>query len=103
MSEWKRSRTAVALGFAIFAFVAFTLAACGGDDETTASPTAPAASSPSEGTTPPASNGSALPAHAALPPEAIECFAEEGYEVAGFPDLASVPQQAVQACSGAIH
>lgn len=76
------------------------LAACGGDDgeDASTSPTPSETQAPSGSAAPPAPSGDA-----ALPPELVKCMAEQGYEVSLFPDLNSLPQEAVQPCAELIH
>lgn len=89
-----RARISVA---ATLVALTMTVAACGGDDgeEATTSP-APAVEAPSGGATPPADPGS-------LPPEFVECMADQGYEVKSSADIHSAPPQVLQTCFGSLH
>ena len=88
----RRHRAIVALALAVVA-LALLVAACGGGDEngdsTTADPAAPA----------PPSQGEA-PSVGALPPEFVECMAEQGYEIESSADVHSAPPQVLQQCFG---
>jgi hypothetical protein len=81
---------AVAMG------VAFS--SCGGDDEKATTTPAPrdAVETP-DGGAPPASTPSALP------PEFVECMAEQGFEVSSPDDIHSAPPETLQACFGSLH
>jgi hypothetical protein len=75
---------------AAIVFLVFGLAAagCGGDDDrpardTVATPTA----------TPPSG----------LPPEFIQCMADQGYAVESADDVHSAPQEVLQTCFGSLH
>ena len=71
------------------------LAACGGgDDEDPATTTAPAAAP---------GGGATSPSPGALPPELVECFADQGYDLESPTEIHSAPQQVVQECFGALH
>lgn len=90
----RRARTSLALALALVA-LALMLAACGGDDgeETTTSP-APREAPSGDATTPSAG---------ALPPELVECFADEGFDIESPTEIHSAPRQVVQECFGSLH
>jgi len=72
------------------------LSSCGGDDgEATTSPEPPA-EAPSGGATPPSDRG-------ALPPEFVECMADQGFDVKSPAEVHSAPQQVLQTCFGSLH
>ena len=90
-----RRRALVALSAALVA-LALTLAACGGSaDEGTTTGPAPR-ETPGETAAPSEPGGG-------LSPEFVECMADQGFEVASFADIHTVPQAALQACSGSLH
>jgi hypothetical protein len=74
------------------------LSSCGGGDENATTSPAPrdAVETPSD-TPPPAS------ARRTLPPEFIDCMAEQGFEVSSPDDIHSAPTQILQACFGSLH
>jgi hypothetical protein len=75
--------------------IGLVLAGCGGgDDEATTTP-APA-ETPGESTAPPGSSG-------ALPPEFVECMADQGFEVSSPDDIHEAPPQVLQTCFGSLH
>lgn len=77
--------------------IALVLSSCSGDDDEQATTTpVPPVDAPSEGATPPSDPD-------ALPPELVQCMAEQGFEVKSSADLHSAPQQVLQACFGSIH
>jgi hypothetical protein len=85
----RRARAVVALALALPA-----LAACGGDEE---QPTAsPAPTKTPAGSAPP-------PSPAALPPEFMECMAEQGFKVESPADIHSAPPQVLQTCFASLH
>ena len=63
-----------------------TLAACSGGDDDDA---------PSGGTPPPNAG--------ALPPELLECFADEGFDIDSPNEIHAAPQQVVERCFNALH
>jgi hypothetical protein len=65
--------------------LALTLAACGGDDD----------DAPSGGTTPPSPG--------ALPPELLDCFADEGFDIESPNVIHTAPPQVVEECFDALH
>ena len=76
--------------------VGLVLPSCGGDDEdATTSPTPPV-DAPSGSAMPPSDPG-------ALPPEFVQCMAEQGYEIKSPAEIHSAPQQVLQACFGSLH
>jgi hypothetical protein len=78
--------------FVAVALVALPLATCGGDDADAPARTAPAKSAA------PAPGGPA-----ALPPEFLECMAEQGYEVQSPTEIHAAPPQVLQACFESLH
>lgn len=78
--------------------LALMLAACGGGDaegeDATATPAASEA--PSDGAAPSNASG-------ALPPEIVECVADQGYEIDSPNEIHSVPMAVLQACFGSLH
>jgi hypothetical protein len=77
---------------------AFTLAACGGGDDGNA------------GSTPEPGDGVDTPSQTAtpnalgsLPPEFVQCLADQGVAIASPDEIHSLPQQALQACFGSLH
>jgi hypothetical protein len=90
----RRPRTLIALALALVALVVL-LAACGGSDDDQTTTTPPASEAPSGNATPPGLG--------ALPPEFIECMADQGYEVESSADIHSAPPEVLQACFGSSH
>lgn len=86
-----RARMLVVLVLALVA-AALAFAACGGGDDEETTTTAPAVSE--------APSGGAPPSVGALPPEFIECMAEEGYEIESSADIHSAPPQVLRQCFG---
>jgi hypothetical protein len=86
-----RARTLVVLMLALVAVV-LALGACGGgdDEETTTSP------APTESP----SGSPAPPSVGELPPEFVECMADQGYEIESSADVHSAPPQVLQQCFG---
>lgn len=80
------------------AVIGLAFSGCGGDDEKATATPAPrdAVETPSD-SPPPAS------APGALPPEFVECMAEQGFEVSSPDDIHSAPPRILQACFGALH
>jgi hypothetical protein len=90
----RRPRAVIAVALALFALALMFAACSGGDDEgATTSPTPTEA--PSGGATPPSPS--------ALPPELVECFADQGFDLQSPTELHSAPPQVVQECFGALH
>jgi hypothetical protein len=100
MSEMRRPRALLSVALALVvvaAIVVVGIAAAGGgggDDEGTTTTPAPS-DAPSEGATPPSPS--------ALPPELVECFADQGFDLQSPTELHSAPPQVVQECFGALH
>jgi hypothetical protein len=94
----RRPRALISGALALVVIVVIVLvgiaAAGGGDEETTTRP------APSK-----APSGDATPATpAGLPPQFLECLADQGIEVdPSGADLHSLPPQALQACFGSLH
>jgi hypothetical protein len=68
------------------------LPACGGADDATTEP------APREAveTPPPSAAGQ-------LPPEFLECMADQGFAISSPDEVHSAPQQVLQACFGVLH
>jgi hypothetical protein len=66
-----------------------------GDDNPTASPPASAA--------PPGDGGATPPSAGQLPPEFMQCMAEQGFPIESPAEVHSAPQEILQACFGAYH
>lgn len=80
--------------------LALLVGACGGGDDEVDNPpaTPPASETPfgGGGATPPGATGQ-------LPPEFIECMADQGFDIESPDEVHSAPQQALQACFGSLH
>jgi hypothetical protein len=77
--------------------IGLALSGCGGDSEKAT--TSPAPNDPVEtpsDSPPPADPG-------ALPPEFMECMADQGFEVSSPDDIHSAPTEILQACFGSLH
>jgi hypothetical protein len=90
----RRVHAVIAVALALVA-LSLVLAACSGDDDGNASTSPAPSEAPSESTTPPSPS--------ALPPELLECFADQGFEIESPAEIHSAPPQVVQACFGALH
>ena len=91
----RRPRAVSAIALALVA-LALMLAACGGGDDDEEATTSPAPTeAPSEGAAPPSPG--------ALPPELVECMADQGFDIESPTEIHSAPQQVVQECFGALH
>jgi hypothetical protein len=77
--------------------IALVVSSGGGDEENTSRP-APSngVEAPSEGTTPPSAPGQ-------LPPEFVECMADQGFDIESSADIHSAPPQVLQQCFGSLH
>jgi hypothetical protein len=69
--------------------------ACSDDDDGDASTSPAAREAPNESAAPPSSGG--------LPPELLECFAENGFELQSPAEIHSAPPELVQECFSALH
>jgi hypothetical protein len=78
--------------------IGLALSSCGGDDKNaTTSPAPPdTVETPSESAPPGSSPG-------ALPPEFLECMADQGFDISSSDDIHSAPTQMLQACFGSLH
>jgi hypothetical protein len=85
----RRSPAVIAVALALVAF-----AGCGGGDEEPNTSPAPA-ETPGGRATSPSAGG--------LPPELVECFADQGFDLESPADLHSAPPQVVQECFGSLH
>jgi hypothetical protein len=85
---------------ALVAMVALALliGACSGDDGDDNSPASPPAS-----VAPPGDGGAAPPSAGQLPPEFMQCMADQGFPIESPDDVHSAPQAILQACFGAFH
>jgi hypothetical protein len=81
---------------ALVAIVAVALAAGGGDDEEATK--SPAPRGETTGESPPPPN---LPS--GLPPEFVQCMADQGFEIESPADIHSAPPQVLEACFGTLH
>ena len=90
----RRPRALIALALALVA-LALLLAACGGGDDEDGTTSPAPTEAPSGGATPPSPG--------ALPPELVECFADQGFEIESQTEIHSAPPEVVQACFGALH
>jgi hypothetical protein len=75
--------------------IALAFAGCGGDDEGAATTPAP--------TVTPEAPAETTPDPDALPPEFLECLAEQGYELSPSDDIHSAPPEILQACFESLH
>jgi hypothetical protein len=91
----RRPRALIAVALALVA-LALMLAACGGSDDEDATTTPAPTDTPSGGATPQSGLG-------ALPPELVDCFADQGFDIESPADIHSAPPQVVQECFGALH
>jgi hypothetical protein len=91
----RRPGALIALGLALIAIVIGGIALAGGDGEDAAK--SPASSRTTTGEATPPSGGGALP------PEFVECMAEQGFDVDSPDEIHSAPTQALQACFGSLH
>jgi hypothetical protein len=91
----RRPRAVIALALTLIAIVIGAIALAGGDGEDTKADPAPRRTTTGE-TTPPGAAG-------ALPPEFVDCMAEQGFEIDSPDDIHSAPPQALQACFGSLH
>jgi hypothetical protein len=69
------------------------LSACGGDD-----PPPPADVVETPTATPSPSTSAS-----GLPPEFVECMAEQGYDIESADDVHSAPQEVLRVCFGSLH
>jgi hypothetical protein len=69
---------------------------CGGGDDDEATATPVPRETPGAGTPQPGGAG-------ALPPEFLECMADEGFDVSSADDVHAAPQQVLQECFGSLH
>ena len=79
--------------------LALLIGACSGDDgNDDNSPASPPASA-----APPGDGGAAPPSAGQLPPEFMQCMAEQGFPIESPDDVHSAPQQILEACFGSFH
>jgi hypothetical protein len=97
----KRPRTLIAASATLIVLAAIVLGglalAGSGDDDTTENP-APrdAIEAPTETATPPSGAGG-------LPPQFVQCMADQGYAIESPDDIHTAPPQVLQACFGSLH
>ena len=72
------------------------LAGCGGSSEGAATTPTPTSSTPEALAEP-------TPGPNALPPEFLECLADQGYELSPADDIHSAPPQVLQTCFQSFH
>jgi hypothetical protein len=87
----KRAATAAVL-------IALALSGCGGDDKNKTARPAPTDTPEAPSQTAPAPS-----APSDLPPEFLECMAEQGYDVEQGADIHSAPMELLETCFGALH
>jgi hypothetical protein len=87
----KRAATAALL-------IGLALSGCGGDDKNETARPAPTdtPAAPSESTPAPS-------APSGLPPEFLECMADQGYDVEQGADIHKAPMKLLQTCFGSLH
>jgi hypothetical protein len=91
----RRLRAVIAIALALIAVVVGLAALAGGDGEDTT--TGPASRrTTTDNATPPNAPGT-------LPPEFVDCMAEQGFDVDSPDEIHSAPPQALQACLGSLH
>ena len=78
---------------------ALLIAACGGGDDGDDKPPAP----PPAAETPPGDGGAPPPSAGQLPPEFMQCMADQGYPIESPDQVHSAPQEILQACFGSLH
>jgi hypothetical protein len=78
--------------------IGLVLSSCGGGDDTDTARPAPRATpaAPSESTPGPS-------APSGLPPEFLECTADQGYDVEQGADIDSAPTELLERCFGSLH
>jgi hypothetical protein len=91
----KRPGTVIAAVLALIAIVVGGMALVGGDGENTS--TNPASNESATDNAPPPS------APGGLPPQFVECMAQQGYDIDSLDEMHSAPPQALQACVGSLH
>jgi hypothetical protein len=96
----KNPRTLIAVSAALVVLVAIVLgglALAGGGNDTAENP-APrdAVEVPTETATPPSGAGG-------LPPQFVQCMADQGYAIESADDIHTAPPQVLQACFGSLH
>jgi hypothetical protein len=91
----RRPRTVIAVALALIAIVAGAIVLAGGDGDDTSRNSA-SDESTTERASPPT-------APSALPPEFVECMAEQGFDIDSVDEMHSAPPQALQACIGSLH
>jgi hypothetical protein len=75
--------------------IGLALSSCGGDDEKETARPAP--------TDTPAAPSESAPAPSGLPPEFLQCMADNGYDVEQGADIHSAPMELLQRCFGSLH
>lgn len=79
--------------------LASLVGACGDSDDEDGKPTA----TPPASETPFGGSGPTPPSASQLPPEFIQCMADQGFEIQSPDEIHSAPQQALQTCFGSLH
>jgi hypothetical protein len=75
--------------------IGLVLSSCGGgDDKVTASP---------EPRDTPSDSAPSASGAGALPPEFLECMADQGFDVSSADDVHSAPPEVLQVCFGSLH
>jgi hypothetical protein len=90
----RRPRAVMAVALALVALALIFAACSGGDDDEASTSPAPTEAPSGDGTP---------PSPSALPPELVECFADQGFDLQSPNELHSAPPQVVQDCFGALH
>ena len=93
-----KHRRPIAVIVAVVALALLTAACSGGDDGDDNPPASPPASA-----APPRDGGAAPPSAGQLPPEFMQCMADQGFPIESPDDVHSAPQAILQACFGAFH
>lgn len=78
--------------------IALVLSSCGGDDE-------PKTARPAPTDTPaaPSESAPAPSAPSGLPPEFLECMADQGYDLEEGADVHDAPMELLEKCFGSLH
>jgi hypothetical protein len=91
----RRPRRVIAVALALTAIVVGAIVLAGGDGDDTS--TSPASNeSTTRRASPPSEPGS-------LPPQFVQCMAEQGFDIDSLDEMHSAPPQVLQACIGSLH